>query len=585
MQQKTSAHNFVIDDLRKSVLECVTHALVTGGPGSGKTTLALLKAKRRIDDGLDPGQSALFLSFSRSAVARILETTKDTIPKQSQRLVVIQTFHSFFWELLRAHGYLLGSKKRLHLLLPHDERAFRDGAADESPEWTTERDRLFVEEGLVSFDVFASKASELLRRCEKLRNLIASRYPLIIVDEAQDTAEDQWMAIKLLAPKTQLICLADLDQQIYDFRPGVTAERVTHIMEVLHPVRADLQADNHRSPDSEIVKFANDILLSTPKGSPYRGVSRIQFRPERARRDAAIRRSVGIVSDKVQRLVGLPPQNIGVFATWGRGVNVITKALTGDGTTNRIGHRVLIDEAPVLLASRLIAFLLEPRRTSEFELQDLADGLELGAAVFRSKGKTANLSQAQRIVEQAGKSRNGESPRIKTAGDVLLKVLRQLRAHSFVGDPRRDWLVARKMLSDSGTGAWKAVGDYAEQLVAFQRGVIIADGLAELWQSQGNYAGARAFLDSALAQDQLLSGGNDLHGIHVMTMHKSKGKEFDAVVILDDGNSCPLNYCQESAPYTRSRKLLRVGITRARHHVLLVTDLFNPSTLLNGHSL
>jgi DNA helicase-2/ATP-dependent DNA helicase PcrA len=92
-------------------------------------------------------------------------------------------------------------------------------------------------------------------------------------------------------------------------------------------------------------------------------------------------------------------------------------------------------------------------------------------------------------------------------------------------------------------------------------------------------------LDAALAQDQLLSGGNDLYGIHVMTVHKSKAKEFDAVVILDDANSCPFLFCQEKPPYPRSRKLLRVGITRARYHVLLLTDLFKRTPLLDGHVL
>ena len=70
-----------------------------------------------------------------------------------------------------------------------------------------------------------------------------------------------------------------------------------------------------------------------------------------------------------------------------------------------------------------------------------------------------------------------------------------------------------------------------------------------------------------------------------MTIHKSKGKEFDAVIVFDDPNSSPLLFCQEDPPHPRCRKLLRVGITRARHHVLMLTDLFRPSDLLSGHQL
>ena len=70
-----------------------------------------------------------------------------------------------------------------------------------------------------------------------------------------------------------------------------------------------------------------------------------------------------------------------------------------------------------------------------------------------------------------------------------------------------------------------------------------------------------------------------------MTVHKSKGKEFDAVIIFDDPNSSPLIFCREDAPHTRCRRLIRVGITRARHHVLMLTDMYRPSELLNGHRL
>jgi len=61
---------------RQRLLDCEGHALVIGGPGSGKTTIALKKAVKRIDEGLAPGQSVLFLSFSRAAVARIGEASK-----------------------------------------------------------------------------------------------------------------------------------------------------------------------------------------------------------------------------------------------------------------------------------------------------------------------------------------------------------------------------------------------------------------------------------------------------------------------------------------------------------------------------
>lgn len=151
--------------LRDSVLACDGHALVTGGPGSGKTTIALRKAVKRIQQGMTPGQSALFLSFSRAAVARILDAAKLEATAAEQEQLSIQTFHSFFWDILKAHAYLLGAPRKLSILLPQDEKALSGGIDDKDDEWEqwlVERERLFHEEGRIAFDLFAPNATRLL---------------------------------------------------------------------------------------------------------------------------------------------------------------------------------------------------------------------------------------------------------------------------------------------------------------------------------------------------------------------------------------------------------------------------------------
>ena len=69
----------VICAQRQSILDEAGPILVTGGPGCGKTTIALAKAQRVIEAGLKPGQTVLFLSFSRAAVARVERYYTDTL--------------------------------------------------------------------------------------------------------------------------------------------------------------------------------------------------------------------------------------------------------------------------------------------------------------------------------------------------------------------------------------------------------------------------------------------------------------------------------------------------------------------------
>ena len=74
MSEPNPEDSFNICDKRRAILEGDGHMLVIGGPGAGKTTIALLKARRHVLESLTAEQSVLFLSFSNSAIRRILES-------------------------------------------------------------------------------------------------------------------------------------------------------------------------------------------------------------------------------------------------------------------------------------------------------------------------------------------------------------------------------------------------------------------------------------------------------------------------------------------------------------------------------
>jgi len=564
---------------RNRILNADGHVLVTGGPGSGKTTVALRKALRRVEAGLLPGQKVLFLSFSRAAVARIAEAARKDFPKDLRRFLDIQTFHSFFWQLVRGHGYLLGAPPLIRLLPPHEERARCLGAKNDDPVWSIQRERLFYEEGRISFDLFAPKALALLQGSAALRRLVASSYPLIIVDEAQDTGREQWACMAALADLTQLVCLADLDQQIYDFRPDVSPERLQQIMSTLAPLEVNLGPQNNRSPGVEIVKFGNDILAGTPRGSAYVGVSQMSFAPGASSRDRAIRSAVGVLERRIRSAVGSPPESIGYLTSWGKGVAIIARALQGNENIKEIPHRVVMDEADVLLATRVIAFCLEP---IDDIWQSLAAALDLIADLYRARGDAAKAEQLSRNAAdaRAGCLRgNAKCPR------YLKGVLEQLQTNLFVGGPAQDWLTVRRLFETSGVAELEMVAKLVVYLMGFNRGRRISDALSEAWLKYGRYKDARALVEAAITEDQIVGGDGDFSGINVMTMHKSKGKEFDGVIILHLGRLSPLSPDYEPAPYLKSRRLLRVAITRARHHVLMLTDASSPSPLLAGHNL
>ncbi|MEN6351260.1 MAG: UvrD-helicase domain-containing protein [Syntrophomonas sp.] len=570
---------------RQQVLDTEGHILVTGGPGSGKTTIAILKAFKKLDSNLSPGQATLFLSFSKAAVARIAEAAKQQIPKDAQKRLIIQTFHSFFWELLRVHGYLIGAPKRLSVLLPHDEKALSNGIERHNPEWAEwerQREQLFITDGRVAFDLFAPKAAELLVRSKRIRQILANRFPLIIVDEAQDTGPSQWTCISYLAEYSQILCLADLDQQIFDFLPGVGPERVQRIEDDLRPTRIDLGRENNRSPQYEIDTFGYDILTGVCRGGPYKGISQYNYHPKADSRDAAIRKSIGMINKIVFDETGKRPENIALLSSFDRGVTVISNALGGG--TKPIPHKLLFDETATLLSSRFLAFLLEPKLAKN-HLNDLARSLELISSVFRAKGSNGALQRSKELLLWAHQSREGNKPTRKKLYTDIANVLKDLQNIAFSGDPRKDWMAIRSILRATNNSDLLAVDHNLRYLMAFNRGKRIASALSHIWEKDGRYNFAQQALDDALTEDQILSGMEDLSGIHVMTMHKSKGKQFDGVIILREEHVSPFIWRGDQPPYRKSRKVLRVAITRARIHTMILNPFFPKCPVLNPHRL
>ena len=570
------------------------HVLVIGGPGSGKTTLALRKAVKRIRDGMLPGQSALFLSFSRAAVARILDASKLESTKAEQAHLSIQTFHSFFWDILKAHAYLLGTPRKISILLPQDEKAISGGIRQEDEgwdEWMVERERLFHKEGRIAFDLFAPKATELLNYSSYLLTSMAHRYPIIIVDEAQDTGQFAWQCIQMLAPYTQVLCLADLEQQIFDYLPGVGPERVIAIRETLQPYEIDLGTQNHRSPESEILAFGNDILTGNARGAPYKGVSIIAYRPGNPTPNwnHILRRALSELCKSIRAQSGKSPETLAILVTNNLSAVKVSNALNalGNNVGKAVRHKLLFDEAESLLSARFAAFLLEPKILANLEA-DIATSMELIAAARRATGKARK--EVSKLLDQAIKIRSGKGLNINIA-NALRTLITGIAVKRFSGDPADDWLKIKYALRTTNQDELLRVANQLDFLVAFRRGHRISVALSNEWLRDGAYTNARAVLDQALAQEQILDGVDVQNGLQVMNFHKAKGKQFDGVVIVREarwtGKSVESSFLWrgDDAPYPKSRRVLRVGITRARFHMVLLDPLWPACPILNGHRL
>ena len=394
-------HRAAIDltDKQKNVLAAEGHTLVKGGPGSGKTTVSILKAGNIVRERLRGDQCVLFLSFARATVSRVLEAIDEEggLPREIKRQIEVDTYHAFFWRLIRTHGYLLGLPRRLNILTPHNEAvALSDirndykaadklsvhDQAEKKQREDSKRLGLAMEEGMVCFDLFADLAGKLLHGSNKIRGLIANAYPTIILDEFQDTGPDQWCVIQALGRDSQLLALADPEQRIFDFI-GADPERLKHFEDEFKVTPFDLSAENHRSKGTDIAHFGNDILKGKYSKSRYEGIAVERFEPNQ---NQAITKVVTETLQARKRLFADGPKN------WSLAILVPTKRMTRlvsnafrepIGKLPRIEHHATVDMEAAILAAEIIAYALQSHKGT----LDMAEFITPYMQLFSGQGR------------------------------------------------------------------------------------------------------------------------------------------------------------------------------------------------------
>lgn len=571
---------FVLNDQRRSVLDEPGHVLVLGGPGAGKTTLAILKAQAGMP-GMKPGQTALFLSFSRAAVQQIITRCKTVLGREELSKIEVRTYHSFCWELLKGHGRALRGSP-IAMISPGQEGMMRTQFAGN---WETERRRLLDDESRASFDTFAHAAARLIEESRHIRDGIADIHPLIILDEFQDTDDDQWRLVQALAEATRSVFLADPGQRIYDFRKGVRPDRLDILRRGIKLLEADLEADNFRSPGSDVLRFANAVMTAKAPGRS-KDVIVAAYKRFQNMFNATVHFHVGQAFADLGRR-GVTEPCVAVLATSNDLVADISELLSTSHNFNKnalspISHDVVWDGEQSLAAALVTAALLE--QISDYSVASRTAALRRAADFWLLKKDWCEQQSAR-----GAKTAVDRAAGMTTAIELLRKG-KPIRASgpnhlaqyqgACTGDPVNDWRAARQHCTGHDDARDMAV--QAGMIRLSKAGDPIAMALSQLWSRTATYTGAVERVASILDQQRLVGADRPPRGCILMTIHKSKGKEFDAVVIVEGYRGGALLKEDEAPNYEDSRRVLRVGITRARHAVRIVrpadaTPLFGPA--------
>lgn len=606
-------------------------ALILAGAGSGKTRVLTTRIAWLLQTGqISPG-GVLAVTFTNKAAREMMTRLQSMLPV-NVRGMWIGTFHGLCNRLLRAHHKTAGlpqtfqildtqdqlsAIKRLCKQFNVDEERFppkqlawfiggckEDGqrpgdveAHDPDTRKKVELYQLYEEqcqrEGVVDFGELLLRSYELLRDNAPVREHYLRRFRHILIDEFQDTNKLQYAWVKLLAGhgtghENAVLAVGDDDQSIYAFRGARVGNMADFVREfhVQHQIKLE---QNYRSY-SNILDSAN-ALISHNKHRLGKNLRTEQGAGEPVRVVEAARDfdEAQWLIDEVKQLVrdGTERKEIAVLYRSNAQSRVIETALFNNAIPYKVyGGLRFFERAEIKHALAYLRLLENPNDDTSFlrvvnfpprgigarsieQLQDAARvanggaGSSLHAAVNAMSGKAgANLSAFVAKIDVM---------REQTQGLTLREIIELVLQHSGLvehyqaereGADRVENLeelvtAAESFVSVEGFGRDAEATTTADGAVADDNGEVLSP--------------LAAFLTHAAleAGDNQAQEGQD--AVQLMTVHSSKGLEFDVVFItgLEEGLFPHENSMSDFDGLEEERRLMYVAITRARKRLYL----------------
>ena len=573
--------------------------LILAGAGSGKTKTITTRLAYLIDEVGVPASNTLTLTFTNKAASVMRTRALNLLQNSTQHNPLLCTFHKFGLLFLRLHIEKLGrkndfviidtddAKKILKDLMNDDEKtptstilanisAFKNELQSVESVFNelgylqgTEKERfekmakyykayqqVLLRHNFVDFDDLLLLTHTILQADESFTKEQSKLYQYIMVDEYQDTNELQYQILKKLCTTHENIAVVgDDDQSIYAWR-GAKIENILNFQKQFHNVKLVKLEQNYRSVGA-ILDAANSLIEHNKKRLGKTLVATketgemIEILQNYDEKDEGAN-----VSARVQTLLnqGVKPSEIAILYR----VNALSRALEEALMKAQIPFKILsgmrfYERAEIKDIIAYLRFLLN--HNDDFSFKRIIN-----------KPKRAFGDTSLKKLENTAKTMNSS----------LFEALRAVAGTKFFS-PKLDNEVAKfihtidelsqiddlKLLLNEFESQIKLKEFYKATTEGDERVRNIDEFYANVKErfEQGQIASLNELLNEISLQSE--QDGVEGECVYLMSIHASKGLEFDAVFIvgLEEGFFPILS---EDGDIEEERRLAYVAITRAK---------------------
>ncbi len=591
-------------------------ALVLAGAGSGKTRVLTTRIAWLLHTGQASVHSIMAVTFTNKA-AKEMQTRLGAMIPVNVRTMWLGTFHGLCHRFLRLHhrdaglpasfqildsGDQLSLIKRLlktlniaeEIIAPRSLQGFINAQKEsglradvlEAPDPHTRRmiecyaeyDKTCQREGVVDFAELMLRSYEMLQRNEILRQHYQNRFNHILVDEFQDTNKLQYAWLKLMAGEhAAVFAVGDDDQSIYRFR-GANVGNMTALMHefgISAPVKLE---QNYRSVGN-ILAAANAVIENNDErlGKNLRtdAAAGDKIRYLSAPTDFEEAQFVVDEAKALQR-EGWPLAEMAVLYRSNAQSRVLEQALFRAGVPYKIyGGLRFYERQEIKHALAYLRLAVNPDDDNALLRIINMPPRGIGARTIENL-QTASNEQGITLWQAAC---NAGAKAAKIAAFVqLIDGLRQQIGQLNLAE------IMVGIVKDSGLIEYYQTqkGDHQDRLDNLDE---LVNAAIEFKPEDSNFeilpenAAADpafpvlAFLSNAALESGENQAGQGEDAIQLMTVHASKGLEFNAVFLtgMEEGRFPSEMSLAERGGLEEERRLMYVAITRARKRLYITT--------------